>query len=192
MCHALQAGCSTSSIRECVITEIVSGASNDSTSDSAAQLSQPAAETAQQSSGTNTDTMLPTDGDSEADAAQQVNPGASSSSSSPHSTSEQQKKLEEQQELEAALNAVMAQRAGRFKLHIVCGDFVKQLSAKRTLQGAFNVATVGVMHAHLLRSQHRLRDILAPGAVVLVESAQNLLQVRFPICCPRGAGSRPF
>jgi hypothetical protein len=32
------------------------------------------------------------------------------------------KPLEEQQMQEAALNAVMAKRVGRVKLHLVCGD----------------------------------------------------------------------
>jgi hypothetical protein len=79
--------------------------------------------------------------------------------------------------LETALNAVRAKRVGRFKLHLVCGYIVKQLSSRRSLQGAFSVATVGVMHAHLLRPQHKLRDILAPGAVVQLEGAQNCVQV---------------
>lgn len=92
-------------------------------------------------------------------------------------TAEQEQKILEQQKLEDSLNAVLAERAGRFRLHFVCGDFVKQLSGKRALKGFFNVATVGVMHAHLLRGQHKLGDALAPGAVVLVESAQNLIQV---------------
>lgn len=91
---------------------------------------------------------------------------------------EQQKNMEEQERLEKALNEIMAARAGRFRLHFVCGDFVKQLSGKRSLKGAFDVATVGVMHAHLLRAQHKLGDTLSPGAVVLVEGAQNLVQVR--------------
>jgi hypothetical protein len=85
---------------------------------------------------------------------------------------------QQQQKLEDSLNAAMAGRASRFRLHLVCGDFVKQLSGKRALKGVFNVATVGVMHAHLLRSQHKLGDVLAPDAVVLVEGAQNLVQVR--------------
>lgn len=94
------------------------------------------------------------------------------------STTEQQNVLQEQQQLEDALNAVMGERSGRFRLHFACGDFVK-LSGRRALKGAFNVVTVGVMHAHLLRAQHKLGDVLGPGATVLVEGAQNIVQVRF-------------
>ena len=90
---------------------------------------------------------------------------------------EQQAKLQEAQQLEDSLNAVMKARLGKFRIHCVSGDFVKQLSGRRALKGVFDVATVGVMHAHLLRAQHKLADVLAPGAVVLVESAQNLVQV---------------
>lgn len=90
---------------------------------------------------------------------------------------EHQAKLQEQQKLEKALNDIMQARVGKFRVHCVSGDFVKQLSGKRVLKEAFKVATVGVMHAHLLRGPHKLADTLAPGAVVLVEGAQNLVQV---------------
>lgn len=115
-----------------------------------------------------------------APSATDVSSLASQNHSSPGTSAqsaEQQNKWQEEQQLEDSLNAVMKERTGRFRLHLVCGDFAKQLSGRRALKGAFDVATVGVMHAHLLRGQHKLGEVLAPGAVVLVEGAQNLVQV---------------
>ena len=78
---------------------------------------------------------------------------------------------------QAAMSTTAACSLQRFKIHLVTGDFVKQLSGRRALAGTFSGATVGVMHAHLLRKPHRLADVLAPGSRVLAESANNVLQV---------------
>eukprot|EP00892_Ulva_mutabilis_P012430 jgi/Ulvmu1/955/UM102_0038.1 len=80
-------------------------------------------------------------------------------------------------ELSAAMEAAANSRLQRFKIFLVTGDFVKQLSGRRALAGAYSGATVGVMSSHLLQKQNRLAETLAPGARVLVESAKNVIQI---------------
>lgn len=85
--------------------------------------------------------------------------------------------VEDESATQAAMNAAAARRLRRFKIFLVTGDFEKQLTGRRALAGKFSGATVGAMHSHLLRKSHKLVDVLAPGARVLVESAKNILQV---------------
>lgn len=86
----------------------------------------------------------------------------------------------EESATQAATKAAVACRLRRFKVFLITGDFVKQLAGRRAHAGKFSGATVGAMHSHLLRKPHKLTDMLAPGARVLVESAKNILQVS---CC---------
>ena len=70
------------------------------------------------------------------------------------------------------------QSLGRFKIHLMSGDFSKHVSGKRKLASKCCVASVGNHHAHLLKSEYGLARLLKPGATVVAESAEFMVQLK--------------
>lgn len=79
---------------------------------------------------------------------------------------------------EAALNEAAATRLGRVTVHLMCGDFGKQVADKRKLAGLFSAATVGNRHMHLLQAEHGLSKVLSSGAAMAAESLKYMVNVK--------------
>jgi len=63
------------------------------------------------------------------------------------------------------------------RIQLVCGDLKKQLTGRRGLAGSFQAATLGCMHVHLASPQHGLASMLTRGAPLLIEGADNFVQL---------------
>ena len=75
--------------------------------------------------------------------------------------------------------SVVAQKSlARMKIQLVSGEFAKMVAGRRKLAGQFSIAAIGNHHAHILKAEAHLAKLLAPGAVVVAESADNLVQLK--------------
>ena len=77
-----------------------------------------------------------------------------------------------------ALSAHALEILSRFKIHLLTGDFAKQVGGRRKLAGKFAAATVGCHHLHTLKPESKLAQVLAPEATVIAESATYMVQLK--------------
>jgi hypothetical protein len=87
---------------------------------------------------------------------------------SEHSTSPEEKGLSQ-----LALDTL-----ARFKVVLHTGDLKKQLTGRKKFANAFGAVTIGNRHVHHLKSASHLAAVVKPGALVAVESARNLVQLK--------------
>ncbi len=83
----------------------------------------------------------------------------------------------EEQAQAASLDAAMADRCRRVKIHFLTGDIKKLLLSRSKYAGMFSAITVGHRHVHLVDQEHGLAKVAAPGAVLAVETAKYMLQL---------------
>lgn len=69
---------------------------------------------------------------------------------------------------EVAADAAAWQRAARFKVVLVTGDLVKNLTGRSKFHGAFDVASVGHRHVHLAGKEYQLSKVSRKAVGYLV------------------------
>jgi hypothetical protein len=86
------------------------------------------------------------------------------------------------QETECCLSpetsALALRTLARFKIVLHSGDLTKRLTSRKKFKNAFGAVTVGNRHVHHLKKDSCLAAVMRPGALVAVESARNLVQMK--------------
>ncbi|MEW5305020.1 MAG: hypothetical protein WDW36_007590 [Sanguina aurantia] len=118
------------------------------------------------------------------DSGSSSHPAAASTPGNADSTAAGEAVREELAQLrlaEALLDAAAWRRLrGRgVRLFLSTGsDLVKAVTGKSKHRAAFDLACVGHRHVHLAGSEHRLQEALKPGAMLVLEGARHLLQLK--------------
>jgi Domain of unknown function (DUF4471) len=108
----------------------------------------------------------------------EANPAATDASEQPMAGNSDAQPEAEQSSTTSSLSAEALQTLGRFKIHLLSGDFAKTFASKRKFAGKFAAATVGSHHVHMLKSEHKLAAVLQPGARVAAESVKHFVQLK--------------